>query len=77
MNTVNISNINRGVCQHRATTNQPSCFVSWTQGNEVVYKYFSLPCFMYSLEKHLKEYISEGVYDESMEKTFYNWTSLK
>jgi len=72
-NTVNISNINRGVCQHRATNNQPSCFVSWTHNGETVYKYFSIISFVYSLERHLKDYISKGVYDESLEKIFYGW----
>jgi len=50
-----ISNVNKGVCQHRATTNKPAFFVNWQENGENKYQFFSMVSSMYNLFNKLKQ----------------------
>ena len=48
-----IKNVNKGVCQWRATNNQPCYFVNWHENGQNNYKYFSIVSSMYQLYDRL------------------------
>ena len=50
-----ITNVNKGVCQWRATNNKPCFFVNWQENGEQSYKYFSIVSSMYKFYERLKK----------------------
>jgi hypothetical protein len=55
-----ITNINKGICQWRATNNQPSFFVNWQVDGQQQYRFFSIVSSMYNLYNRLKTAAKEN-----------------
>lgn len=50
-----IENVNKGVCQWRATNNQPPYFVNYHENGKNQYQYFRSVSEMYNLYDKLKQ----------------------
>lgn len=58
-----ITQVNKGVCQWRATNNQPPYFVNWQQDGQNKYQFFNQVAPMYALFERLKN--SEKQHNEN------------
>jgi hypothetical protein len=52
----NITHVDKGVCQHRATNNQPCFSVHWCDDAGNHYKFFSIVSGMYDMYERLMEW---------------------